>query len=144
MQAAKLAQKGIRPWGSKQIHRQKVKKTGASNFDQLEEMVKIEIEGNVDAQDIRGLFDLYEDVVTGKQLGLLNDTQRMTILNRIEDGMQKIPMDKSFKEDLGADLFNLRSFYSMTAPKTAEIIPFPRKKKAMGGQIGVGSLFRRK
>ena len=144
MQAAKLAQKGIRPWGSKQIHRQKVTKKGASNFDQVEEMVKIEIEGNVDAQDIRGLFDLYEDVVTGKQLGLLNDAQRMTILKRIEDGMQKIPMDKSFKEDLGADLGNLREFYSMTAPKTAEIIPFPRKKKAMGGQIGVGSLFRSK
>ena len=147
MQAAKLAQKGIRPWGSKQVHRQKVTKKGASNFDTIDEITKTDVASLVDAEDPNSLINMYEEILTGKRFGLLSDPQRNKILQTIEDGLQKIPMGKGAAEDLGADLFNLRSYYGLTAPKEhggAKIIPFPRKKKAMGGQIGVGSLFRSK
>ena len=136
MQAAKLAQKGIRPWGSKQIHRQNVKKMGASNFDTIDKITKTDVTSLADARDPEGLIRMYEDVLSGRKYGILSDPQRQTVLETIEDGFREISGDKSFLEDIGADLSNMKQYYSWinTPKKSAKILPFkPRQKKFKGG-----------
>ena len=141
-EAGKLAQKGIRPWGSKQIHRQKVTKTGVSNFDTIEKAIKKGIESSVDAGDLRSLVKEYEAILSGARLGLLNTPQRDKVLKMLEEGMSKT----SDKFDTKGITRQLKEYYDLGKIKgTAKILPFkPRTKKAMGGQIGVGSLFRSK
>ena len=85
MQAAKLANKGIKPFGQKQTYKQKIDIRGVSN-DQFNEILKKELElipdEVVDEPTGRALkfgLDEAEDILTGVKLGLLNPGQRKRI-----------------------------------------------------------------
>ena len=85
MQAAKLANKGIKPFGQKQTYKQKIDIRGVSN-DQFNEILKKQLElipdEVVDEPTGRALkfgLDEAEDILTGVKLGLLNPGQRKRI-----------------------------------------------------------------
>ena len=208
MEAAKLAQRGIKPFGAKQTYKQNVTQKGVSN-EQFDEIFKKQLnrvpDEVVDEPTGRGLNSSLleaEAVITGQKLGLLTQAQRTKIAQAMRDKVAKQiyddpnprlnndyfeymdnavgRMDAILEiEKLGGDL-TPKPIYSgkeiiaagidfsqldklknkesaldlikkgidkgqikVANPKTADIIPFkPRTKKAMGGQIGVGSLFR--
>ena len=208
MEAAKLAQRGIKPFGAKQTYKQNVTQKGVSN-EQFDEIFKKQLnrvpDEVVDEPTGRGLNSSLleaEAVITGQKLGLLTQAQRTKIAQAMRDKVAKQIYDDpnprlsndyfEYMDDaigrmdaileiekLGGDL-TPKPIYSgkeiiaagidfsqldklknkesaldlikkgidkgqikVANPKTADIIPFkPRTKKAMGGQIGVGSLFR--
>ena len=85
MQAAKLANKGIKPFGQKQTYKQKIDIRGVSN-DQFNEILKKQLalipDEVVDEPTGRALkfgLDEAEDILTGVKLGLLNPGQRKRI-----------------------------------------------------------------
>jgi hypothetical protein len=185
-QAAKLAQKGIKPFGKKQTYKQKVTNKGVSE-DQFDDIFKKQLDRVPDevvddatAHGLKKSLDEAEDILIGVKFGLLNQAQRTKIANAMTDKVKK----QIYKENSGLgneyleymddsvlrmeDLLEIEKLGGDLTPKPipgapeyiqpdftqltklrnkgpAEIIPFkPRKKKAMGGQIGVGSLFRSK
>ena len=208
MEAAKLAQRGLKPFGAKQTYKQNVTQKGVSN-EQFDEIFKKQLnrvpDEVVDEPTGRGLNSSLleaEAVITGQKLGLLTQAQRTKIAQAMRDKVAKQIYDDpnprlnndyfEYMDDaigridaileiekLGGDL-TPKPIYSgkeiiaagidfsqldklknkesaldlikkgidkgqikVANPKTADIIPFkPRTKKAMGGQIGVGSLFR--
>ena len=84
MQAAKLANKGIKPFGQKQTYKQKIDIRGVSN-DQFNEILKnnlTEFLTKFDEATGRGLYQSLleaEAIITGQKLGLLNPGQRKRI-----------------------------------------------------------------
>jgi hypothetical protein len=186
MQAVKLAQKGIKPFGAKQTYKQQVTNKGVSE-DQFDDIFKKQLDRVPDevvddatAHGLKKSLDEAEDILIGVKFGLLNQAQRTKIANAMTDKVKK----QIYKENSGLgneyleymddsvlrmeDLLEIEKLGGDLTPKPipgapeyiqpdftqltklrnkgpAEIIPFkPRKKKAMGGQIGVGSLFRSK
>jgi len=97
MQAIKLAAKGIKPFGQKQTYKQKVKMVG---LQELQKGMKKEFDmelykinkgraGNPEAE----LFDLYEDVMSGKRYSMLPDKTRQEMMDQIEDSMRNYNVD---------------------------------------------------
>ena len=148
-QAGKLAQRGIKPFGSKQTYKQNVKKVGMSETqDKMKKAFDIELyninkvrgpRGNPEAE----LFDLYEDIASGTRYSMLPQATRNKMLRDIEDSMRNAGVD-------GGDYQNFMSYlkdeYGFSgAPKSApgfmadNVIPFmkyapnPKQKKAEGG-----------
>ena len=148
-QAGKLAQRGIKPFGSKQTYKQNVKKVGMSETqDKMKKAFDIELyninkvrgpRGNPEAE----LFDLYEDIASGTRYSMLPQATRNKMLRDIEDSMRNVGVD-------GGDYQNFMSYlkdeYGFSgAPKSApgfmadNVIPFmkykpnPKQKKAEGG-----------
>jgi hypothetical protein len=85
MQAAKLANKGIKPFGQKQTYKQKMDIRGVSN-DQFNEILKKQLnrvpDEVSDEATGRGLYQSLleaEAIITGQKLGLLNPGQRKRI-----------------------------------------------------------------
>ena len=85
MQAAKLANKGIKPFGQKQTYKQKIDIRGVSN-DQFNEILKKQLERIPDevvdqptGEALKFGLDEAEDILTGVKLGLLNPGQRKRI-----------------------------------------------------------------
>ena len=85
MQAAKLANKGIKPFGQKQTYKQKIDIRGVSN-DQFNEILTKQLnrvpDEVSDEATGRGLYQSLleaEAIITGQKLGLLNPGQRKRI-----------------------------------------------------------------
>ena len=169
MEAAKLAQKGVKPFGAKQTYKQNVKMVGMDEFQEamkkefdleLYKINKVRGQGNPEAE----LFDLYEDVLSGKRYSMLPDKTRQEMMDQIEDAMRDYNVDGGdFQNFMGymadeygvsRDVQNNPTKFLKDVTKSATIIPFkPKTKKANGGTIpplkgpasdGMGSLFRRK
>jgi hypothetical protein len=154
MEAAKLAQKGIKPFGAKQTYKQNVKTMGLSNFDKVEVVTSKQIDELRNANDVDGLFEMLEDVVSGKKFGMANPAQRKILQENIEEALDDIPLNRDSRERLSEDYFNMMEYYKPDPKETGKIIPFkPRTKKSKGGTLpplkgpmsdGMGSLFRSK
>ena len=91
MQAIKLANKGIRPFGQKQTYKQNVKSLGLSS-EQFDKVFKKQLDGVpdevVDDATGRGLkfsLDEAEDIITGVKFGLLTRAQRTKIAQAMRD-----------------------------------------------------------
>ena len=181
MQAAKLAQKGIKPFGKKQTYKQKVTKVGEDEFQKAmkqefdKELYLID-SGKAPGMSEASLFDLYEDIVSGARYSMLPKATRSKMITKVEDSMKAMGVDggdfqnfrKYLKDEYGfanqtflddirkgidkgqiktmkAEDFKLalKEIEDLNKDSASNIIPFkPRTKKSMGGQIGVGSLFR--
>ena len=107
MEAAKLANRGVKPFGAKQTYKQNVKMTG---MDELQKGMKKQFDvelykidkgrgGNPEAE----LFDLYEDIVSGKRYSMLPQATRSKMITKIEESMKNYEVD-------GADYQNFRSY----------------------------------
>jgi hypothetical protein len=153
MQAAKLAKKGIKPFGKKQTYKQKVTKVGEDEFQKAmkqhfdKELYLINKvkgpRGNPEAE----LFDLYEEIASKQRYSMLPEATRSKMLSQIDDSLKAMDVDGGDYQNFRSYLKDEYGFANETAFKEtgSNVIPFkPRTKKAMGGQIGVGSLFRSK
>ena len=95
MEAAKLAQRGIKPFGAKQTYKQNVTQKGVSN-EQFDEIFKKQLnrvpDEVVDQPTGEGLkfsLDEAEDILTGVKLGLLTQAQRTKLATAIRDKVAK-------------------------------------------------------
>jgi len=137
MEAAKLANRGVKPFGAKQTYKQNVKNIGLSNFDQVELVTSKKIDELRNANDVDGLFEMLEDVVSGKKFGMANSTQRKVLQENIEEALNDIPLNRDSRERLAEDYFNMMEYYKPAPKETGKVIPFkPKTKKAGGGRIG--------
>ena len=94
-QAAKLAQRGIKPFGEKQTYKQNVTQKGVSKeqFDEIFEKQLNRVPDEVVDQPTgealyRSLLDA-EAVITGQKLGLLTQEQRTQIAKAMKDKVSK-------------------------------------------------------
>ena len=94
-QAAKLAERGIKPFGQKQTYKQSVKTTGVSEeqFKEILEKQLNRVPDEVVDQPTgealyRSLLDA-EAVITGQKLGLLTQEQRTQIAKAMKDKVSK-------------------------------------------------------
>ena len=95
MQAARLANKGIKPFGKKQTYKQKMDIRGVSN-DQFNEILKKQLnrvpDEVSDEATGRGLYQSLleaEAIITGQKLGLLNPGQRKRIAESMTEKVSK-------------------------------------------------------
>ena len=95
MQAARLANKGIKPFGQKQTYKQKIDIRGVSN-DQFNEILKKQLERIPDevvdqptGEALKFGLDEAEDILTGVKLGLLNPGQRKRIAESMTEKVKK-------------------------------------------------------
>jgi len=107
MEAAKLAQRGIKPFGAKQTYKQNVKMTGMDEFQTaMKKQFDIEL---YKIDKVRGgnpeeeLFDLYEDIVAGKRYSMLPEATKSKMISQIEDSMKAMEVD-------GGDYQNFRRY----------------------------------
>jgi hypothetical protein len=107
MEAAKLAQRGIKPFGAKQTYKQNVKMTGMDEFQTaMKKQFDIEL---YKIDKVRGgnpeeeLFDLYEDIVAGKRYSMLPEATKSKMISQIEDSMKAMEVD-------GGDYQNFRKY----------------------------------
>jgi len=107
MEAAKLAQKGIKPFGQKQTYKQNVKTVGMDKFQEgMKKQFDIEL---YKIDKVRGgnpeeeLFDLYEDIVAGKRYSMLPEATKSKMISQIEDSMKAMEVD-------GGDYQNFRRY----------------------------------
>ena len=98
MEAAKLAARGVKPFGAKQTYKQNVKNMGLSNFDQVEVVTSKQIDELRNANDVDGLFEMLEDVVSGKKFGMANPAQRKVLQENIEEALNDIPLNRDSRE----------------------------------------------
>jgi hypothetical protein len=162
MEAAKLAQKGVKPFGAKQTYKQNVKMVG---MDEFQKAMKKNFDKELyDINKVRGprgnpeaeLFDLYEDIASGARYSMLPETTRSKMLSQIDDSLKAMEVDGAEYQNFRAYLFDEYKFPNETAYKEpgSNVISFkPKTKKANGGTVpplkgpasdGMGSLFRRK
>ena len=138
MEAIKLAAKGVKPFGQKQTYKQNVKNMGLSNFDQVEVVTSKQIDELRNANDVDGLFEMLEDVVSGKKFGMANPAQRKVLQENIEEALNDIPLNRDSRERLAEDYFNMMEYYKPAPKETGKVIPFkPREKKFKGGIAGL-------
>ena len=138
MEAAKLAARGVKPFGAKQTYKQNVKNMGLSNFDQVEIVTSKQIDELRNANDVDGLFEMLEDVVSGKKFGMANPAQRKVLQENIEEALNDIPLNRDSRERLSEDYFNMMEYYKPDPKETGKVIPFkPRDKKAKGGLMSL-------
>jgi hypothetical protein len=138
MEAIKLAARGVKPFGQKQTYKQNVKNMGLSNFDQVEVVTSKQIDELRNANDVDGLFEMLEDVVSGKKFGMANPAQRKVLQENIEEALNDIPLNRDSRERLSEDYFNMMEYYKPDPKETGKVIPFkPREKKFSGGIAGL-------
>jgi hypothetical protein len=138
MEAIKLAARGVKPFGQKQTYKQNVKNMGLSNFDQVEVVTSKQIDELRNANDVDGLFEMLEDVVSGKKFGMANPAQRKVLQENIEEALNDIPLNRDSRERLSEDYFNMMEYYKPDPKETGKVIPFkPRDKKLKGGIAGL-------
>ena len=125
--AALLAKKGIKPFGQKQTYRQKVKNVGTGNFDEIDMKTSIEVDKLTKANDVDGLIDMYESVLSGSSYGTLNPKQRKDIATKIRDAFEEIPLDRRSQDDLAGDLFNMEQYYDVDTTATRSIDVLEKK-----------------
>ncbi len=173
-QAAKLADRGIRPFGQKQTYKQNVitKGVGEQQFNEIYDQFLNKVPDRVIDEPSgkalhTGLMEA-EAVMTGQKLGLLNQEQRAKIAYAMTDKIKRqiyddpVPgLNNDYLEYMDDAIDRMESVFEIyelggditpkpgkrTPPygtkEMSNVIPFkPRDKKSMGGQIGVGSLFR--
>ena len=109
MEAAKLAKRGMKPFGKKQTYKQKVKMLELDDFQKAmkqhfdKELYNINKvrgpRGNPEAE----LFDLYEDIASGTRYSMLPQATRSKMLSEIDDSLKAMDVD-------GADYQNFRSY----------------------------------
>ena len=124
---AKLVNRGIKPFGQKQTYRQKVKNVGTGNFDEIDMKTSIEVDKLTKANDVDGLIDMYESVLSGSSYGTLNPKQRKDIATKIRDAFEEIPLDRRSQDDLAADLFNMEQYYDVDTTATRSIDVLEKK-----------------
>ena len=119
MEAAKLANRGVKPFGAKQTYKQNVKMTG---MDELQKGMKKEFDvelykidkgrgGNPEAE----LFDLYEDIVSGKRYSMLPQATRSKMITKIEESMKNYEVDGGDYQNFRSYLFDEYKFPNETA-----------------------------
>jgi len=161
MQAAKLAKKGIKPFGKKQTYRQKVTKLDLGYDESMKRHFDKELylinkvrgpRGNPEAE----LFDLYEEIASKQRYSMLPEAVRSKMLSQIDDSLKAMDVDGGDYQNFRAYLQDEYGFADSTVLKEtgSNVIPFkPRTKKAKGGTVpplkgpmsdGMGSLFRSK
>jgi len=162
MEAAKLAQKGVKPFGAKQTYKQKVTKVGEDEFQKAmkqhfdKELYLINKvkgpRGNPEAE----LFDLYEEIASKQRYSMLPEATRSKMLSQIDDSLKAMDVDGGDYQNFRAYLKDEYGFPNETAFKEtgSNVIPFkPKTKKSKGGTVpplkgpmsdGMGSLFRSK
>jgi len=95
MQAAKLASRGIKPFGQKQTYKQKVKTKGISDdqfktvFEKQLNRVPDEVVDQPTGEGLAYSLRDAEDILTGVKLGLLSQAQRTKIATAIRDKVSK-------------------------------------------------------
>ena len=160
-QAAKLAERGIKPFGQKQTYKQSVKTTGVSEeqFNEILEKQLNRVPDEVVDQPTgealyRSLLDA-EAVITGQKLGLLTQEQRTQIAKAMKDKVSKqiydnpVPgMNNDYleymdgkvtvidgKEVIGAQV-DFKQLDELGDKGKDNIVPFkPKDEKAEGGRI---------
>jgi hypothetical protein len=144
MQAAKLAQKGIKPFGKKQTYKQKVTKAGEDEFQKAmkqhfdKELYNINKVrgGNPEAE----LFDLYEEIASKQRYSMLPEATRSKMLSEIDESLKAMDVDGGDYQNFRSYLFDEYGFPNETAFKEtgSNVIPFkPREKKFKGGLLGL-------
>ena len=95
VQAAKLAQRGIKPFGQKQTYKQKVTTKGVGEqqfneiFDQFMNKIPDEVYDQPTGEALhRGLLDA-EAIITGQKLGLMNQEQRAKLAYAMTEKVRK-------------------------------------------------------
>ena len=165
--AAMLAKRGMKPFGQKQTYRQNVKTTG---MDELQKGMKQEFDkelylidkgrrgGNPEAE----LFDLYEDIASGKRYSMLPEATRSKMITKIEDSMKAMDVDggdyQNFRTYLneeygfpnetafdairkGVDKGQIKTMKAedlldkLDKASGKNVIPFKKPKKAEGGRV---------
>jgi hypothetical protein len=95
MEAAKLAQKGIKPFGQKQTYKQKVTKKGVTDdqfkiiFNDQLRRVPDEVYDEPTGKGLHTSLLQAEAILTGQKLGLMTQTQRTKIAKAMRDKVAK-------------------------------------------------------
>ena len=165
---AKLVNKGIKPFGQKQTYKQNVKMTGMDEFQKgMKKQFDVELykidKGRAGNPEVV-LFDLYEDIVSGKRYSMLPQATRSKMITKIEESMKnnevdgadyqnfrsylfdeyKFPNETAFVDDIrrGIDKGQIKTMKAedlldaLDKESGANVIPFkPKTKKANGGTV---------
>jgi hypothetical protein len=123
MEAAKLAKRGMKPFGEKQTYKQKVKMVG---LDEFQGAMKKEFDkelylinkvkgprGNPEAE----LFDLYEDIASKERYSMLPEATRSKMLSEIDESLKAMEVDGADYQNFRAYLFDEYKFPNETAYK---------------------------
>jgi hypothetical protein len=95
MEAAKLAQRGIKPFGAKQTYKQNVTTKGVTDdqfkiiFNDQLRRVPDEVVDQPTGEGLKFSLDEAEDILTGVKLGLLTQAQRTKLATAIRDKVAK-------------------------------------------------------
>jgi len=95
MEAAKLAQRGIKPFGAKQTYKQNITQKGVSEgqfktiFDDQLTRVPDEVVDQPTGEGLKYSLDSAEEILTGVKLGLLTQAQRTKLATAIRDKVAK-------------------------------------------------------
>ena len=123
MEAAKLAKRGMKPFGEKQTYKQKVKRVG---LDEFQGAMKKEFDkelylinkvkgprGNPEAE----LFDLYEEIASKERYSMLPEATRSKMLSEIDESLKAMDVDGADYQNFRAYLFDEYKFPNETAYK---------------------------
>ena len=149
MQAIKHAQKGFKPFGEKQTYKQNVKKVGLANEESLVRNFERE---SIGAKEEK-LFDIYEDIATGKRYDMVSESTKKDMLAALEQRMREVNVDggdfqnfmmyltpkiKSFDIIPNSTKSGIISDSKAGLSYRDNVVPFkPREKKFKGGLAGL-------
>jgi len=149
MQAVKAAKKGYKPFGEKQTYKQNVKKVGLANEEALVRNFEKE---SIGAKEEK-LFDIYEDIATGKRYDMVSESTKKDMLAALEQRMREVNVDggdfqnfmmyltpkiKSFDIIPNSTKSGIISDSKAGLSYRDNVVPFkPREKKFKGGLAGL-------
>jgi len=149
MQAVKAAKKGYKPFGEKQTYKQNVKKVGLANEEALVRNFERE---SIGAKEEK-LFDIYEDIATGKRYDMVSESTKKDMLAALEQRMREVNVDggdfqnfmmyltpkiKSFDIIPNSTKSGIISDSKAGLSYRDNVVPFkPREKKFKGGLAGL-------
>jgi len=149
MQAVRQAQKGFKPFGEKQTYKQNVKKVGLANEEALVRNFERE---SIGAKEEK-LFDIYEDIATGKRYDMVSESTKKDMLAALEQRMREVNVDggdfqnfmmyltpkiKSFDIIPNSTKSGIISDSKAGLSYRDNVVPFkPREKKFKGGLAGL-------
>jgi len=149
MQAINAARKGFKPFGEKQTYKQNVKKVGLANEEALVRNFERE---SIGAKEEK-LFDIYEDIATGKRYDMVSQSTKKDMLAALEQRMREVNVDggdfqnfmmyltpkiKSFDIIPNSTKSGIISDSKAGLKYRDNVVPFkPREKKFKGGLAGL-------
>jgi len=149
MQAVKAAKKGYKPFGEKQTYKQNVNNIGLANEEAL--VRNFEFLSGTGKED--DLFQLYDDIATGKRYDMVSESTKKDMLAALEQRMREANVDGGDFQNFIMDLTpRIKSFdiipnstkSGMISDSKAglkyrdNVVSFkPREKKFKGGLAGL-------